>query len=342
MWASVSQFNTGDDHRDKIVGLETPLRPQSPPKVSIEREAPLAGSPDILLLPQIGHDDLPSKITEYEPNVQKGISTIRSVGTTTPQALKSILSPKAKFQDRKKPDYNFKDMMDSVSNFTKTVDAGSPKNFRIKSRASIIKETSPAHNSSWQSDHDPIEDLKNHMDEQKSYSHNPYHQLQSKDKALTESSEKMQSKSDRTVDPRLPASENVIKTPKESKKSSAIAQPKNSSSKRARLGQSQSNCQAIGGVEAFARIVMPAERSRKHAEIHDSLSDTTVCKFIDRLSKTMSEYHPVASRLKELLKGRVVQVEEREVKDFVPWSEIFAAYFDPNRKIKLVASDKYC
>lgn len=297
------------------------------------------GQPNIKLLPEIENDDLIMKKTSSDHQNNTDKPTIKSLGGATPQGLKSILSPKARFQDRRRQEMNFQAMMESASQFTKTLEVGSPKNFRIKSRASIIKENSSpgGHNTSWHSNNDEG------LDDQKSQSHQPYNNSSKKEKLHTESSDKMQSKSDRTVLPVPLGSNKSIKSIPDSKKSfSALPSQKNPSMRKDPSLDSQISAVAIGGVEAFVRIVMPSEINRKIADIYDSLADTLVSKFINRLSKELGDFHKAAPDLKTLIKNRHVQVEDREIKEFVLWSEIFSAYLEPNRKIKLVTNDKYC
>lgn len=286
-------------------------------------------------------NDLVIKKTISEQHEQQDKPTIKSLGGTTPHGLKSILSPKIKFQDRARQDYNFKEMADSASNFAKTLDVGSPKNFRIKSRASIIKENSNAAlNASWHSKHDS-----ENFEERKSQSHHAYNLTTKKEKIHPESSEKMQTKSDRMMIPTLPKPPDSIKSIKslrDSKKSFSVPHSKNPSSTKDPSVDSNGSQLAIGGVEGFVRIVMPADINNKIEDIADSMTDLVVSKFIDKLSKALLDYHPAASTLKQQISGRKVQVEERGMKDFVPWSDILVAYRDPKRKVRLITSDKYC
>lgn len=318
-------FEVGGDQRDQI---ESPL--QTKTGINTKKTTPIKEvlpSKEILLLPQMDNE----KIEQPEKR------TTNSLGGVTPHGLKSILSPKAKFQYPKSQTYNFREMANSATQIQKTLEISTPKNFRIKSRASIIKENSDGgRKNSWRSN----QELDN-LEDGKSQSLQPYNSVPKKANNPSESSEKGNSRSNLTMNIKPPESMKSIKTPKDSKKSFSVPPSKNPSSTKDPSVDS-GNSQALGGVEGFVRIVFPSDINKKTVDIADSLTDMLVCKFLDRLSKSLQDYHPIASTIKDIIKEKRVQFEERDVKDFVQWREVFANYLDPKRRVTLITSDKYC
>lgn len=262
---------------------------------------------------------------------QQKKATYPSISGTTPKALKSILSPKNKIKGRMRAENNFQSvaMVTSSSNFTKTLEAGSPKNFRIKSRVTIIRENSspPNKNPGWPS--------KNGEEDK---------EPQQKEMIGSQNDDvpfgKLAFRSDRQIYQPNDESKSMSRSPRDTPEK--VSTTNKSQAREKSTFESEETLTLMGGINAFTRVVLPSELSETSEHVIDCQSDTFITNLVNKLSDELKDYHAIASRLKDLLRDQRVMVEHKTSKEWIFWKEIFQAFLDKNRKILPVRNPNYC
>lgn len=274
---------------------------------------------------------------EFSKNIHNG--TDASLGGNTPIGLKSILSPKNKFMQggRRADNHGGQSVMTSSSNLIKTLDVGSPKNFRINSKASIIRESSNLSNKlqSWVGDMNIPSDKSSDKLKKSDLLEVDRHKNKKNrsDRYITTSDRRIVPK---PVDSDVDESMNKTHNDLSEKKSSARIQRQGSSA------DSHLTYKLIRGIDSYVRVVFPSDTPQETAAIFDSLVDSSLTKFMNSLSKELRSYHSVAGILKESVANRKLAVEDKDIKEWVEWKLIFSSYLDKKRKIRLPKNLNYC